>query len=136
MTEPYAVAGDVYDHPAHRGRGGLDLVHRLGGWLYRVAVEGILGLHRRGERFALDPRIPSSWPTFQLEWRFGSTPYTIVVDNPDRRCSGVGHAEHDGRPVNPAAIPLVDDGRPHRVRVVLGAGERLEVAAGPAGIAS
>ena len=30
-AEPYVLAGDVFAHPAHAGRGGLDLVHRLGG---------------------------------------------------------------------------------------------------------
>jgi len=43
------------------------------------------------------------------------------VDNPERRCRGVASAELDGSPVDPAAIPLTDDGRPRRVHVVLGA---------------
>ena len=44
MTEPYAVAGDVYDHPAHRGRGGWTWYTGSAGWMYRVGLEGILGL--------------------------------------------------------------------------------------------
>jgi cyclic beta-1,2-glucan synthetase len=86
-----------------------------------VALEGILGLERRGACFTIDPCIPSSWPTYSIEWRFGKTLYTIVVDNPERRCRGVASAELDGSPVDPAAIPLTDDGRPRRVHVVLGA---------------
>ncbi len=129
MTEPYAVAGDVYDHPAHRGRGGWTWYTGSAGWLYRVALEGILGLERRGAFFTLNPCIPSSWPTFTIEWRFGTTPYTIVVENPKRRCRGVARVELDGQEIarsaaDPAAIPLADDGRAHRVRVVLGAGSR------------
>ncbi len=122
MTEPYAVAGDVYDHPAHRGRGGWTWYTGSAGWMYRVGMEGILGLQRRGAFFTLNPCIPSSWPTYSIEWRFGKSHYTIVVDNPERRCRGVASAELDGSPVDPAAIPLADDGRAHRVRVVLGAG--------------
>ena len=121
MTEPYAVAGDVYDHPAHRGRGGWTWYTGAAGWMYRVALEGILGLERRGASFSLNPCIPSSWPTFSIEWRFGTTRYTIVVENPERRCRGVASVELDGAPVDPAAIPLADEGRAHRVRVVLGA---------------
>ena len=121
MTEPYAVAGDVYDHPAHRGRGGWTWYTGSAGWMYRVGLEGILGLQRRGACFTVDPCIPSSWPTYSIEWRFGTTPYTIVVENPERRCRGVASAELDGSPADPAAIPLADDGRAHRVRVVLGA---------------
>jgi cyclic beta-1,2-glucan synthetase len=122
MTEPYAVAGDVYDHPAHRGRGGWTWYTGSAGWMYRVGLEGILGLQRRGACFTVDPCIPSSWPTYSIEWRFGTTPYTIVVENPERCCRGVASAELDGSPADPAAIPLSDDGRAHRVRVVLGAG--------------
>ncbi|MBZ5586975.1 MAG: carbohydrate-binding protein [Acidobacteriia bacterium] len=120
MTEPYAVAGDVYDHPAHRGRGGWTWYTGSAGWMYRVGLEGILGLERRGAAFTLNPCIPSSWPDYSIDWRFGKTHYTIVVENPERRCRGVVSAELDGSPADPAAIPLDDDGRAHRVRVVLG----------------
>jgi cyclic beta-1,2-glucan synthetase len=130
MTEPYAVAGDVYDHPAHRGRGGWTWYTGSAGWMFRVAVEGILGLQRRGAVFTLNPCIPSSWPTYSIEWRFGKTRYTIAVENPERRCRGVASAELDGSPADPAAIPLADDGRAHRVRVVLGAGRNAP--SGPA----
>jgi cyclic beta-1,2-glucan glucanotransferase len=123
MTEPYAVAGDVYDHPAHRGRGGWTWYTGAAGWMYRVGLEGILGLQRRGACFTVDPCIPSSWPTYSIEWRFGTAHYTVVVENPDRRCGGVASVELDGSPADPAAIPLSDDGRAHRVRVVLGAGQ-------------
>ncbi len=121
MTEPYAMAGDVYNHPAHRGRGGWTWYTGAAGWMYRVALQGILGLERRGSFFTLDPRIPASWPTYSIDWRFGTSRYTIVVENPNRRCRGVASAELDGVPVDPAAIPLADDGDEHRVRVVLGA---------------
>jgi cyclic beta-1,2-glucan synthetase len=131
-TEPYAVAGDVYDHPAHRGRGGWTWYTGSAGWMYRVALEGILGLVRRGARFSIDPCIPSSWSTYTIEWRFGGTRHTIVVENPAGRCGGVGRVELDGAPVAATAIPLVDDGRSHQVVVVLGeAGERPPLAVSP-----
>lgn len=125
MTEPYSVAGDVYDHPAHRGRGGWTWYSGSAGWMYRVALEGVLGLARHGTAFTVDPCIPSSWPRFTIEWRLGSTRYTIVVENPERRCRGVATVELDGVPADPGAVPLVDDGAAHQVRVVLGAVRRV-----------
>ena len=96
-------------------------------------MEGILGLQRRGAAFTLNPCIPSSWPSYSIEWRFGTTHYTIVVENPQRRCRGVASVEVDGAPTDPAAIPLSDDGRAHRVQVVLGAGpDAPSAAAAPA----
>jgi cyclic beta-1,2-glucan synthetase len=120
-VEPWAVAGDVYDHPAHRGRGGWTWYTGAAGWMYRVGMEGILGLKRRGAHFTLDPCIPSSWPEYSIEWRLGTSLLSIVVENPERRCRGVASVEMDGRAVDPDAIPLGDDGEAHRVRVVLGA---------------
>ena len=120
MTEPYAVAGDVYDHPAHRGRGGWTWYTGSAGWLYRVGLEAILGLRRHGGCFRLDPCIPSTWLAYSIDWRFGTARYTIHVENPLRRCRGVASAELDGTPCDPMAIPLADDGHEHEVRVVLG----------------
>jgi cyclic beta-1,2-glucan synthetase len=120
-TEPYVVAGDVYDHPAHRGRGGWTWYTGSAGWMYRVAIEGMLGLRRHGATFSVSPCIPSSWPSFSIEWRFGSTRYVILVENPQRRCRNVASAELDGSHVDSGAIPLVDDGGSHQVRVLLGA---------------
>jgi hypothetical protein len=43
-----------------------------------------------------------------------------VVTNPDRVCRGVSCAELNGVSVDPGAIPLVDDGGVHVVRIRLG----------------
>jgi cyclic beta-1,2-glucan synthetase len=123
-TEPYAVAGDVYAHPAHPGRGGWSWYTGAAGWLYRTGLESLVGLRRQGTTFAIDPCIPASWPEYTIAWRFGRTRYEITVTNPEHRCRGVAEAELDGAPVESAAIPLVDDGATHVVRIVLGAGAR------------
>lgn len=107
-VEPYVVAADVYDAPGHAGRGGWTWYTGSAGWMYRVGLEELLGVRRRGEHFSIDPCIPSSWPGFSL------------VENPEQCCRGVVSAEKDGEPVDPARIPLLDDGRAHRVRLVLG----------------
>ena len=88
--------------------------------MYRAGLESILGLRRRGATFEIDPCIPSSWPEYAIVWRFGQTRYEIAVANPERRCRGVAEAELDGAPVDPHAIPLVDDGGTHHVKLVLG----------------
>ncbi|MFA6957176.1 MAG: glucoamylase family protein [Thermoanaerobaculia bacterium] len=130
-TEPYAIAGDVYDHPAHRGRGGWTWYTGAAGWMYRVAIEGILGMQRRGDFLSLNPCIPSSWPGFTINWRLGKSSYEIVVENPELRCRGVASAMLDGRRVDPALIPIADDGLEHRVRIVLGTGLETPQALAP-----
>ena len=131
-TEPYVLAGDVYSHPAHPGRGGWSWYTGAAGWLYRTGLESLLGLRREGATFTVDPCIPASWPEYTIAWRSGATRYEITVTNPEHRCRGVAEADLDGAPVDPAAIPLVDDGGTHVVRVVLGAGSRPAAALGRA----
>jgi len=121
-TEPYVMAGDVYSHPAHRGRGGWSWYTGSAGWMYRAGIESILGLRRSGATFAVDPCIPSAWPDYQLTWRYLDTRYEISVSNPERRSRGVFAATLDGTPVDHLAIPLVNDGQIHEVRVVLATG--------------
>ena len=104
----------------HAGRGGWSWYTGSAGWMYRAGLESILGLRRRGGTFIVDPCIPSAWPEYRIVWTFVGSRYEITVTNPRRRCRGVASATLDGVPVDAKAIPLVDDGRTHDVRIVLG----------------
>ncbi len=118
-TEPYVVAADVHADATHAGRGGWTWYTGSAGWMYRVGLENLLGLERRGSSFSLKPCIPSSWDGFEIRWRFGRTTYEITLQNRAHRCGGPSEALLDGQPVDASAIPLVDDGGTHVVRVVL-----------------
>jgi cyclic beta-1,2-glucan synthetase len=131
--EPYAVAGDVSAHPEHAGRAGWTWYTGSAGWMYRAGLESLLGLRRHGATFEMDPCIPASWPEYAIAWRIGRTRYDISVENPGRRCRGIATATLDGAAVDPRAIPLVDDGDVHQVRLVVGDvldGRRTGVATG------
>jgi len=119
-AEPYVVAADVYAHPAHAGRGGWTWYTGSASWMYRSGLEAILGISRRGSVLALDPCIPFAWPGFSVVLTFGKTRYEITVENPQSRSRGISEAELDGATVEARAIPFVDDGATHRVRVVIG----------------
>jgi cyclic beta-1,2-glucan synthetase len=88
--------------------------------MYRAGLESILGLRRRGSVFEIDPCIPSAWHGYTIAWRIGATRYEICVSNPNKRCRGVAAATLDGAPADPRAVPIVDDGATHTLRVVLG----------------
>ena len=47
-VEPYVACGDVYSVPPHVGRGGWTWYSGSAAWMYRVAVENILGLRPGG----------------------------------------------------------------------------------------
>jgi cyclic beta-1,2-glucan synthetase len=121
-VEPYAVVADIYGEPPHTGRGGWTWYTGSASWLYRVALEGILGFRLQGDRLTLDPRIPKAWPRFQISWRYRSARYQIVVQNPHGAERGVESVQMDGQVQADGLIRLVDDGRSHAVVVVLGKG--------------
>jgi cyclic beta-1,2-glucan synthetase len=128
-AEPYVVAGDVYAHPAHAGRGGWTWYTGSASWMYRSGLEAILGLTQVGSALALNPCIPFAWPGFSVVLRFGKTTYEIKVENPQSRSRGISEAELDGVAVDARAIPLLDDGGTHRVRAVIGEPARREAEA-------
>jgi len=119
-AEPYVIAGDVYARPPHAGRAGWSWYTGSAAWMYRAGLESMLGLRRRGATFSIDPCIASSWPKYEITWQFQNTKYLIEVSNPERQCRGVASATLDGVATNAMAIPLVDDGVTHVVRIVLG----------------
>jgi len=119
-VEPYVVAADVYTHPGHSGRGGWTWYTGSAAWMYRLGLEAILGLKRRGRRFAVEPCIPGSWDGFSIRWRHGKSLYEIRVENPGHSNRGVAVAELDGVRVDARAIPLLDDGAVHHLLVTMG----------------
>ncbi len=126
-VEPYVMAGDVYGVPPHVGRGGWSWYTGSAAWMYRAGLEWILGFRLRGTRLIIDPCIPHDWPGFSMVFRYHSARYEITVDNPDRVCRGVLSVEMDGERFNPpTGVLLENDGKTHRVRVILGAAKALE----------
>jgi cellobiose phosphorylase len=119
-VEPYVVCADVYGAPPHTGRGGWTWYTGSASWLYRVAIETILGFQLRGSTLRIEPCIPPSWPGFELSYRYQSATYRIFVDNSAGTGRGVKSVELDGQPLSDGNVPLGDDGKTHNVRVRLG----------------
>ncbi len=120
-VEPYAVAADIYSVAPHEGRGGWTWYTGAAGWLYRAGVEAILGIRRKGASLFVSPCIPTTWPRYEVDFRFHSARYEIAVENPAGGSQRIGLATLDGveLPDRPLCIPLADDGKTHHVRVTL-----------------
>jgi cyclic beta-1,2-glucan synthetase len=115
-VEPYVVAADVYTAEGQLGRGGWTWYTGSASWMYRVGLEGILGLEKRGDVLHIRPRAPASWREYTIEYRHGRSVYVITVKNEgDTRSAGT--VTIDGRQSADSAIPLVDDGTRHEVLV-------------------
>jgi cyclic beta-1,2-glucan synthetase len=120
-VEPYVMAGDVYATPSHVGRGGWTWYTGSAVWMYRAAVEWILGFRLRGDKLYFDPCIPQTWDGFEISFHYHATRYNVKVENPKHVCRGVQSTDIDGKPIRGAsAILLSDDKAQHEIRVVLG----------------
>jgi cellobiose phosphorylase len=119
-VEPYVVAADVYTAERHVGRGGWTWYTGSASWMYRVALEAILGFRREGNRLTLDPVIPEEWEGFELDYRHGNTVYAIRVSNPAHVSRGVIRIAMDGQTAEGGWIELLDDGRRREIEVEMG----------------
>ncbi len=105
-VEPYVVTADVYSMPPHVGRGGWSWYTGSAAWFYRFGLEGLLGLERRGDELRVTPRVPSTWPGFEVRYGYGDSTYVLK-----------GHRVEDGAAGGAPAltVKLLDDAREHVV---------------------
>jgi len=127
QVEPYVVAADIYGAAPHLGRGGWTWYTGSAGWMYRAALESVLGFHLEGgTTLCLRPCIPDDWPEFRITYRLadGKTRYEIMVHNPTGCAASVQSVTINDAPATVeggcARVPLVADGGTHGVVVVLG----------------
>ncbi|MBX3574732.1 MAG: protein ndvB [Mesorhizobium sp.] len=104
-VEPYVVAADIYSEGPLAGRGGWTWYTGSAGWLYRTAVEGILGLKREGDRLTVKPSLPAAWDGYSA---------TLQLDGKAIRLRVVAEAGAQGIAISvngqPADhVPLGDD---------------------------
>jgi cyclic beta-1,2-glucan synthetase len=64
--EPYVAAGDIYGAAPYTGRGGWSWYTGSAAWLYRAALETLLGLQVRQGKLSLTPCVPADWPSFEV----------------------------------------------------------------------
>ncbi len=91
-AEPYVLAGDVYAHSLHNGRGGWSWYTGAAGWFYQAAVRGLLGLRVEGGRLIPSPRLPSGWPGWSARWETERGCIIITVKKgrePEMRLDGI-----------------------------------------------
>jgi len=88
--------------------------------MYRLGLEGILGLKKRGDRIEVNPRIPANWPGFRITYRFGQATYEFQVENPGHVNQGVQQVSLNGKALPDKVIHLSPDSGNYTVLIVMG----------------
>ncbi|MCC5921795.1 MAG: hypothetical protein LAT68_01150 [Cyclobacteriaceae bacterium] len=122
-VEPYVIAADVYGEPPLTGQGGWSWYTGSAGWMYRVALESILGIQYNGNSLLLNPSISENWEGFTVDLLLDDhiTKYHIEIMNPNKLQRGLLMGEIDGVEIQfeeyPAKIFLCKDEKQHKVRL-------------------
>jgi cyclic beta-1,2-glucan synthetase len=120
-VEPFVVVADIYGEKSLTGQGGWSWYTGSAGWMYRVALESVLGLRLNGDSIMLKPAISENWKGFSINLRLEDeeTTYHIQVDNPNRLQSGLLEGNIDGKAVYfencPAILPIKRDKQKHEI---------------------
>jgi cellobiose phosphorylase len=85
--------------------------------MYRLLIETLLGVNLEGDQLRLAPRLPKSWTTYKIHYRYRQTVYHITIS---RLATGAAEANQlllDGEELSVKTVPLVDDRREHFVEL-------------------
>ncbi|MET0598352.1 MAG: glucoamylase family protein [Mesorhizobium sp.] len=107
-VEPYVVAADIYSVGDKGGRGGWTWYTGSAGWLYRAAVEGILGIRREGGRLAIEPKLPPHWEGFSATVNLEGACYKIRIKKAERARTVA--IEVNGKKIKGSSIELSSGG--------------------------
>jgi cellobiose phosphorylase len=119
-VEPYVVAADVYAVAPHTGRGGWTWYTGSAGWMYRLLVETLLGVHLEGGHLRLEPRLPDAWDSYKIHYRFHQTVYHITISRLSDAPLEGSRLTLDGREIPGLILPLVDDQLEHHAELKCG----------------
>jgi cellobiose phosphorylase len=87
--------------------------------MYRLLIETLLGVNLEGDQLRLAPRLPKTWTTFKIHYRYRQTVYHITIS---RRAADAGNADLlslDGQEISGRTIPLRDDHQEHMVDLII-----------------
>jgi len=113
-VEPYVITADVYNTEGHEGRGGWSWYTGSASWMYRVGIEGILGLKLKGDMgFTIEPSVPKEWREYEIDYKKDKCSYNIQVKRGEKNEVFV-----DGKLMEQDIIPYFEGGE-HKVEVII-----------------
>ena len=111
-VEPYVVAADIYSNESNPARGGWTWYTGSAGWYYNVGITEIIGLKKVGNALYVKPSVPSTWDTFDVDYKYKDTIYKIKVNFTNKNSIKV-----DGESLESDFINLKNDKKTHDVIV-------------------
>ena len=120
-TEPYVYSQMIAGKDAFKpGEAKNSWLTGTASWNFYTITQFILGIKPDYDGLRIDPCIPNDWKGFNVTRKFRGATYQIEIQNPDGKSKGVKFLEVDGTMQTSNLLPLFEDGKLHKVKVVLG----------------
>lgn len=120
-TEPYVYAQMVAGKDAFKpGEAKNSWLTGTAAWNFYAITQYILGIRPDYDGLRIDPCIPKDWDGFTIHRTYRNTNYVIFVKNPDHVCKGIKEITVDDQKIDNCVLPIFDDGKIHKVVVLLG----------------
>jgi cellobiose phosphorylase len=120
-AEPYVYAQMIAGRDAATfGEAKNSWLTGTAAWNYVAITQWILGIRPTYDGLQIDPCIPEAWDGFRASRVFRGTTYEIEVKNPDHVCKGVQSIHVDGKEIEGNVLPVLCDGKAHRIQVSMG----------------
>lgn len=121
-TEPYVYGQMIAGKDADRfGEGKNSWLTGTAAWNFVAISQYILGVQPDWDGLKIDPSIPAEWDGLTATRQFRGATYDIQVSNPDHVCKGIKSVTVDGNAIEGNVLPVFEDGKTHKVEVVMGA---------------
>lgn len=120
-TEPYVYSQMIAGKDAKRpGEAKNSWLTGTAAWNFVVISQNILGIKPDYLGLKIDPCIPKSWDGYKVTRKFRNVIFEIAISNPEHVSKGVKKLVVDGNEIDGNIIPVFDDGKTHKVEVVMG----------------
>jgi cellobiose phosphorylase len=120
-TEPYVYGQMIAGKDAFRpGEAKNSWLTGTASWNFYAITQYILGIRPDFDGLQIDPCIPKDWKGFKVTRRFRGDTFYIEVLNPGGKSKGIKEMWVDGKSQSSNVIPVIGDGKEHKVKVVMG----------------
>lgn len=105
--EPYALPTDISAAPGHEGEAGPGWgAGAAAAWVWRAAVDGLLGRVRDGGRVCFAPCLPPQWDAVRLSWSVAGRTLQVVLRRPGAAPDAPGRRIQAGEWIELSGLPV------------------------------
>ena len=105
--EPYALSGDIPAVQKRVGCMGWSLYTGSAAWMYRTAVQTILGIRKQGDKLRLSPHISEKILPLKIKIVINHTEINVKIEKSDAKTMRIDGKEVDAVPLDGSVYQVI-----------------------------